>query len=791
MLVALLGVLKSGAAYVPLDPAYPAERIACILDDSRAAAVVTQENLCESLGPLSVPTICLDRDRQLIDNQQVTTPIAPEAGPRNLAYVIYTSGSTGKPKGVQIEHRAVVNFLASMASRPGLSADDVLLAVTTISFDIAVLELYLPLILGAVVVIAPRETTIDARALDVAIRAYGVTVMQATPATWRLMIQSGWRGNPSLRILCGGEALTAELAQELLPRCAELWNMYGPTETTVWSTCCRVENPRDIHIGTPIGNTQVYVLDANLQPAPVGVPGELMIGGDGLARGYLRRPDLSREKFIANPFVPDAQIYRTGDLARFLRNGTIECLGRVDFQVKIRGFRIELGEIESVLAQQSGIQQAVVVARDDASGEKRLVAYFVPSDSTRPPTVAALREALRAKLPDYMVPAAFCALENVPMTPNGKVDRNRLPEVGIVDVASSTTSQPPSTPLETTLATIWQKLLKISRVGVHDNFFDLGGHSLLAVAVFNEIEKHFRVRLPLAALVRTPTIAGLAKTLEAKQIACANRWPSLVPMSPEGMTPAFYCVHGAGGHVLLYRKLCQYLGKEHSVYGLQSQGIDGNTPPLTSIQAMARHYVAEIRAAQPKGPYHLGGYCLGGTIAYEMARILHEQGEDIALLALLDTYNFAQMRRPGFISAVSQRAYFHLRNLIGVPPRKWPSYLASKFQVMRGGELRLLLRSTLPRLVKWRSTREVSVEQTVLDINHAAALSYRPEPYPGMVTIIKPKTNYSFFPDPEMGWGELAGGLDIITLNVAPHAMLEEPAVQQLAAVLSEKLSSW
>ena len=374
MVATLLAVLKCGAAYVPLDPTYPSARISYVLEDAATAIVVTDEHTLKHLPPLPCRVLSLDGDAGEIETQPTTRP-EPVAGPDDLAYVIYTSGSTGRPKGVQIEHRAAVNFVKAMAERPGLSSRDVLLAVTTVAFDIALLELILPLYVGARIVLASRETAHDPDALRRGLSQGGVTVMQATPATWGMLVESGWTGSPRLKVLCGGEALSPKLATDLLARCGELWNMYGPTETTVWSTCHRVEDGTDNSIGRPIANTQVYILDQSLHPQPIGVPGGLMIGGAGLARGYHRRPELTTDKFIASPFRRGQRLYQTGDLAKFRHDGTIECLGRVDLQVKIRGFRVELGEVESVLLSQPTIEQAVATAGEDAQGERQLVAY--------------------------------------------------------------------------------------------------------------------------------------------------------------------------------------------------------------------------------------------------------------------------------------------------------------------------------------------------------------------------------------------------------------------------------
>jgi amino acid adenylation domain-containing protein len=515
LLVGLLGILKAGGAYVPLDPAYPRERLAFMLEDSQASLLLTQESLRDQFT-FQIPKLkllCLDAPPQAWRTNPQSAIRNPQS--RDLAYVIYTSGSTGKPKGVQVPHRAVVNFLNSMRGRPGLNREQVLLAVTTLSFDIAGLELFLPLTVGARVVMASRDEAADGARLAAKITNSGVTVMQATPTTWQLLLEAGWPGNPQLKILCGGEALPRELANQLLERGGELWNLYGPTETTIWSAAGRAElGDGPVSIGRPIANTQMYILDRHRQPVAVGVPGELFIGGDGLAHGYLNRPELTREKFVSHPFSDerDARLYRTGDLARWWPDGRIECLGRLDHQVKLRGFRIELGEIEAALSKQPAVRQCVAAVRGQASKDKRLVAYVVPvPDKT--PTTAELRRWSQEKLPDYMVPSVFVFLKTFPLTPNGKVDRKALPEPDSVRPDLETPYVPPRSDLEETTAAIWRELLRVERVGLYDNFFDLGGHSLLAVQVQARLREALNLDLPIIKLFQYPTINSLTQFL--------------------------------------------------------------------------------------------------------------------------------------------------------------------------------------------------------------------------------------------------------------------------------------
>lgn len=620
LLIVLLGILKAGAAYVPLDPNHPKERLALIMSDAQMLILLTQEHLVAALPQSETQLMPLEQIWDEISEQPIDNPPSLKTG-ENLAYVMYTSGSTGKPKGVQIQHGSVVNFLQSMRDdRPGLTSEDVVLALTTITFDISVLELFLPLAAGACVVIAPQDTTTDGVQLSQALEHHGITVMQATPATWQMLIQAEWQGSPNLKVLSGGEPLPRELANQLQACCREIWNMYGPTETTIWSTCHPVTAGEGaISIGYPIANTQVYILNEQLHPLPVGEIGELYIGGAGLARGYNNRPELTTERFITNPFDPVGKdrIYRTGDLARVLRDGSLECLGRVDHQVKIRGFRIELGEIEALLWQHPDVQSAVVMAREDVPGHKRLVGYvmsrlmpdripyqsmaaveidghfslklttdlsnqgigLVGTPSSWKPgqllrlqvtlpgilgrrqlqgkvawcqgkqagiqflltpaeaqmmqgsfdhlleaqglsnllqrsLVGNLREYLKNRLPDYMVPSNLVVLNAFPLTPNGKVDRKQLPAPEQQRAETEKAWVAPRNPIEQEVARIWQEVLDWEQIGIHDTFRNLAGNSLQTVQMLTEVNKTFQTNLPLIDFLKDPTISGLAKAIQ-------------------------------------------------------------------------------------------------------------------------------------------------------------------------------------------------------------------------------------------------------------------------------------
>jgi amino acid adenylation domain-containing protein len=512
MVAAMLGIAQAGAAYVPLDPAYPRERLAFMVHDSGLKLLLTSEAARAQAAELQAPAVLTVEEAA-----QCANPFKPvKHAPEQTAYVIYTSGSTGQPKGVQIPQGALLNFLHSMKTEPGLSRQDRLLAVTTLSFDIAGLEIWLPLICGATIVLASAEEAKDPLALAELMSAEKATVLQATPATWNALIHSGWRGQAGLKALCGGEAFPPALASALTERCAEIWNMYGPTETTIWSAVERIHGGEEIvAIGRPIANTEIYVLDPNHAPLPIGSDGEIYIGGDGLARGYLNRASLTAERFVPHPFKPAGRLYRTGDVGRFLPDGRLVCLGRTDNQVKVRGFRIELGEIEAVLEQHPGVRKAVVAARADAHGEKALAAYWLDSGQAKAPAEE-LRAWAQARLPGHMVPSAWLRLDEFPMTPNGKIDRKRLPDAAASeeDSAASRTVRPPKNRYESDVVEAWRTVLRLPEVCVTDDFFAVGGHSLAAMRVVGSLRTKYHVNVTLASFLKKPTVEALAAHVE-------------------------------------------------------------------------------------------------------------------------------------------------------------------------------------------------------------------------------------------------------------------------------------
>jgi amino acid adenylation domain-containing protein len=787
MVVGMLGILKAGGAYIPLDPAFPQERLTFMVTDAQVAALVTQEHLASRLPAPADNIVRLDADAALL-KQQSADNLASRTNGAHLAYVIYTSGSTGKPKGVQIPHRALTNFLLSMREQPGLTADDRLLAITTLSFDIAGLELFLPLIVGARVIIASRETAVNGSALAALLTRSGATVMQATPATWRLLLAAGWQGSPQLKILCGGEAFPQDLAAQLLLRAGSVWNMYGPTETTIWSTLARLQSAEHISIGHPIANTEIYILDEHLHLAPIGVPGELYIGGDGLARGYLNRPELTEERFIPHPFKtePGARIYRTGDLARYRPDGQIEHLGRVDFQVKIRGFRIELGEIEATLVQHPAVRQAVVLAREDTPGDKRLVAYIVPQQDQEI-KASELRGFLREYLPDYMLPVAFTVLETFPQTPNGKIDRRALPapEAGS---AAQENYVPPNTMVHYQLVHLWEELLEARPIGIRDNFFSLGGHSLLAARLVNGIEQIFGKKIPLATFFAGPTIEQLAEILE-QDVTIAEA-PVVAVQAGGSRRPLFYMHEDRIGGAYYCFPLADRLGPEQPFYTIEPYKFDEQQAP-PRFEAMVAAHVKSLQAVQPEGPYLLGGFCIGGLLAYEMARQLRAQGQQVDLLVLIDPTAPAPAYERLARSAISL-----LGNLLRVKEQKqfhfflWTRHI---YKYLRFRDYRQAVtkawqpKDRKPSALPSRSVLFPSAPVLRRDrwaMNGWMLSAYKPGPYPGKITFFWAREEVGI----EAEWRELAEAAQETERHIIPGDHLS--CLTKHLPVLAEEFSA-
>ena len=631
-LITILATLRAGGAYVPLDPCHPSERLRLVLEDARPQVLILENNSpLEAAAPAGTRIVRRSEIEAAATALNGPVLASEPAQPKQLSYVLYTSGSTGKPKGVEIERGAFANFITSMQYQPGFSESDCLLAITTTTFDIAGLELFLPLCVGGTVEIVSRQTAMDPKRLREHLENPIITYMQATPATWRLLIEAGWKGHPRLRLLCGGEAMSPELAARLVDRGGQLWNLYGPTETTVWSTLERIQpvpeatTPPKITIGRPIDRTQVYILGPDHAPMPLGEVGEIFIGGDGLARGYHLQPDLTAQKFIPSPFEgPGHRIYGTGDLGRMLPDGRLECLGRIDHQVKIRGYRIELGEIESVLRAVPYVNEVLVVAHRIGGGDPSLVAYWVGNAER-----AQLQAAAKARLPLYMTPSAYIPLTEFPLNTNGKIDRHALPPP--TEFERPAVGLAPRNDLEKRIATVFASVLGQAPIGVDQDFFSLGGTSVLAIAARAKVEEELGTTMPMRLFFENPTVEGIVNRLNNPGRDDAPIVVTLQKGQP-GKIP-LHCLFG----IHLYSDLALAVTDGTPVTGMHVpfSYIPGKEQRPTIPQIVDR-YLALIRQQQPKGPYQLAGLCFGGVVAYEVARRLRAEGETIRLVVIFD-----------------------------------------------------------------------------------------------------------------------------------------------------------
>ncbi len=634
--IALLAVMKSGACYLPLDPSYPSERLEYMAGDSGLSALLTTEALRGVARWPDLGEICIDRDREAIMSASADDPEAAVVS-KDRVYVLYTSGSTGRPKGVQVSHGSLVNLLRSLQESPGFDETDVLLATTTVSFGPHAAQMLLPLITGARVVVASREALLDSRVLADLLRTSGATLFSATPSIWDFLMRSGWEGDSSLKALYGGEPMAPDVVSRLLDRCGSLWNCYGSTETTIWATCGRVRSVEDArYLGEPVWNTRLVVVDEvdeEERAVPAGQAGELLIGGPGLALGYLGRPGLTAERFVTDPLGSGERLYRTGDLVRREEDGRLRFLGRVDHQVKVRGFRVEPGEIEHRLTSHPGVERAVVVARGQAE-HRRLVAYLVGPGV---PPADDLRAALRKSLPDHMVPTSYVVLERLPTTPNGKIDRSALPE----PPAEAAPAAQAEAGLEPSLIDLWGRLLGTGRIGVGDSFFDLGGNSLLAMRMLGEVADSTGMRPSIGRFLAEPTITGLAAAVRDAVAECDE--PVVVEAGdPEGAP--FFIVYADVVALPSLRYLAPVL-PDHRIWGLAQGRQTLEFDRSQRVEDIARELVPLIVERQPEGPVTLAGHSFGGLLAYEMACQLEAAGRQVRMIALLDITAPGQVRR--------------------------------------------------------------------------------------------------------------------------------------------------
>jgi amino acid adenylation domain-containing protein len=789
LVIAILGIIQAGGAYVMLDPAYPKARLTSIIEDTKLQLILTQSHLAIDVAISATNLFLLDT--QWTELSTESTEIASaQTTLDNLAYIMYTSGSTGKPQGVQITLAQVEYYLQAVSEVIKLQPHDIYLHSASFSFSSSIRQLLLPLSQGIKVVITSKENTSNLSSLIELIQTEGITIFDTVASVWTYLLihltqleqnRCGQLINSQLRLLIfSGGLLTSQLLNQVrgkFPQPPQIINIYGQTETI---GVCAYQIPDQFDgldgyapVGSPYPHNQLYVLTEHMQPVSATQIGELYVSGASLARGYLNNPQLNDRKFIPNPFTTDkqrSQLYRTGDLARYLPDGNLEIVGRQDFQVKIRGMRVEIEEIETVLMQHPDVQQAAVIGKNGKSGEQIIVAYLVPKQSSI--NISDVRSFLKTKLIDYMIPSAFEVLESLPLTPNHKLDRKRLPEPS----RKSFITVPARDELELQLIQIWEKVLDIQPIGITDNFFDLGGHSLIALQLLAQIERTWEKCLLLATLLESPTIAELANVLRQEEDPIV--WSPLVLLKAGGAKPPLFCIHPMGGNLFGYYDLAKKMDADRSIYGLQAKGTDGKSRPLDRIEDMASYFIRSIQIIQPNGPYFLLGYSFGGTIAFEIARQLVDQGRKVAFLGLLDTRcpNIEKIRLP-FLQWLN----LHLNKLQKLDTKERIKYLIDKGNshkkvAYRDGVLNMLSSSGIFR----------PEHLDVLDCNVSAVKEYKLQVYPGKATLF-----WSEFQDdyidlyPDLGWGEwVAEGLEMQYLPGDHITLMKEPHVQ----VLVEKL---
>ena len=846
MIIGLLGILKAGGAYLPLDPNYPQKRLKFMIEDANISILLTNSSIIPPLpvngegaggwGFLqqNINIIYINQKLNVITKYSQNNPNS-NIKYENLAYIIYTSGSTGKPKGVLIQHQGLCNLAEAQIAIFNLQPSNRILQFASLSFDASIFEIVMALRNGATLYLAKQETLLPGKELIKLLRdvSDGLCLRAITHATLPPAVLSvlPTAELPALQtIICAGEACSQDIIKRWTTG-RKIFNAYGVTEATVWSTVTEIKENNTLSIGKSIVNTETYILDTYLQPVPIGISGELYIGGEGIARGYLNRPDLTAEKFIPHPFSnkPGARLYKTGDLARYLPDGNIEYLGRIDHQVKIRGFRIELGEIETLLRQHPKVKEVVAIATEDTAN-KHIVAYILPNtlnsneENLWGSISNELRLFLKNKLPEYMIPSAFVMLDTLPLTANGKLDRRQLPTPQ--DSKHNFNNKnfvSPRTATELTLAKIWSELLNVERVSIHDNFFDLGGNSLLAIRLLNQIQAQFDRELPLPTLFLNPTIAEIAANLSSN--TNYFKWSPLVAIQPHGSNPPFFCVHPIFGVVLPYYELASHLGKNQPFYALQPLGIDGKNAPLTTIEDMAAYYIKALQSVQPQSPYFIGGWSFGGLVAYEMAQQLQAAGHEVALVAILDTQAPVSSNKPSlkdsfkFIFTTVIRSiwsfladYFYIlttpnpelkNSILDNKSSKYSennhnpkiysklnqflTLLKTKFSWHHALQ-KYALTSLIPNESRSLILREVTIRPMlrIFQANSEAVLSYKSKTYPKKIHLFTSieevgKTNR----DPTMGWSELAtGGVEVHQGSGNHLSMLKLPHVKVLAEQL-------
>jgi len=778
MIVALIAVLKAGGAYIPLDPRYPQERLALMLSDSQPIVLLAQRTLQARLPECSAKIIYLDSHEKNLHTDECAEPPACTATGDNLAYIIYTSGTTGTPKGVLISHRSLCNVIEAQIRAFAVNSDSRILQSASFGFDASVSEIFMALLAGASLYLPPSPTSLlpDASLLQL-LRDNMVTTVTLPPSALALL---PFTDLPALQtLIVAGEECPVHLAKQWSGRYRML-NAYGPSETAICATIatCDSTDTDRLSIGHPIANTQVYVLDTHMQPLPVGIPGELYIGGVGVGRGYLNQPALTAERFVPDPFshCAGARLYKTGDLVRVRSDGSLEFLGRRDHQVKLRGFRIELGEIEAVLTQQADVQDVTVILREDTPGDKRLVAYIVPRGGN---TIveAELRSHLQAMLPEYMIPAHFVLLDALPLTPSGKVDRRALPRPE--HIRRSPGKNPyigPRDHIEWEISRVWEQILGIKRIGVRDNFFNIGGNSLLAVRLLDELEQALGSKIALNTLFQESTIEYLARIIRNQRIAPhANKQSELMEFYPASVNRErlpFFCVHPSSGDTFAYADLARCIGSDQPFYAFQSRGLDGQQEPFESIEKMAECYISSLRLVQPHGPYLLGGWSMGGIVAYEMAQQLLLQREEVAMLAMLDATIL-----PAVEGGDAELAHALLGKEL-----PWEQFI----QLTEEEQMEYLL----------DYKRQVGLElpdtdlllfrhhMRLFDLNSRAVRNYTPRSYPGDMMVFRCRDAAAHIP-PDLAWGQfVTGEIYIYEIPGDHHSLMLHPNVEELAKQL-------
>jgi amino acid adenylation domain-containing protein len=818
MVIGLLGILKAGGAYLPLDPTYPEDRLIWMMHDAQIHWVLTQSSLCQTqvARQPAIPSVLIDPGPEIAAS---TPHQASEEGvaPNQLAYVIYTSGSTGTPKGVQIEHQGLTNLATAQIRAFGVMPGHRVLQFASFNFDASISEIAMALCAGATLYLAPAPALLPGPPLQKLLQEHAITHVTLTPSTLAMLPPASF---PALEtLIVAGEACPGYLVQQW-SQGRRFFNAYGPSENTVCTTIMACTETAYAAgdggppIGRPIANVQVYLLDPEQQPVPIGVPGELYVGGIGVGRGYLNRPELTAERFIewrtaeetmlSSHKPPPKRLYKTGDLARYLPDGTIEFLGRLDHQVKVRGYRVELEEIESRLLSHPGVQDAVVIA-DGEAADRRLLAYWTPGAHTAVSS-AELRLHLGQTLPEYMLPAHFIQLPTLPLTPNGKVDRRALPAPADVALANAA-HVPPQSALEQKLVALWANVLQAPAVGIHDNFFEIGGHSLLAMRLLSRIEESLGRPLTLATLLQNPTVAQLARQLApvAEQTATTKPpgrvadtdWSPLVPLQPQGQHPPFFFIHPIGGNVLCYRALAQALGTDHPFYGLQSPSLQAEaTTASPRIEEMAALYRQAVAKVCPHGPYRIGGWSMGGVIAYEMACQWAQEGKPVATVVLIESYVPTPTRpEPGSL-------YHSSMDPKGRQPEKLPDLLMAFFHdLVRLTDGKTLLptptlngETETDAFAAWLAAAQqagaLAPDVTAQDLApfwrtfcmHAAALTdYRPQPYPGEIVLFRGDAYRTPDLDPAMSAWQTLTKVESHWLSGDHYTIVQPPSVETIA----------